>query len=852
MNDLTRILWAKSEPYKSLLTHMLEVGGVCEALLRHSCLLPVLHLISTRLGTAPGALLRTISYLCALHDIGKCHPLFQAQGKVPEVDDMIRGRRIAYPRTVGDFRHEKYSDDVVRRLLVRRWHCSRDTAENLSAVLGQHHQGKNGRSYADWPSRCAWEIMQDELEQALWEEFRPVPIEVDAGCGCVDLICTLLLGMVVLSDWIASGELFAEEAPASASEYRKAAEEKARAFLCNADLMYRHLPSFESFYGMWPEIPLQGARPVQRAVEALFDNQTGPRPLALIVEAPMGEGKTEAGLYAAMKMSELWGKDGFYIALPTAATSNAMQGRMKQLMARNGFENVRLLHSMAWLVDSAADEKRINTEEEQYARSWTMPLRRGMLSACAVGTIDQAMLSVMAIKYGVLRLLGLASKVLILDEIHAYDAYMSAIIVTLLRWCRELQVPVVMLSATLPREKKKELAAVYSNGYAAETGYPSMTCFLEDGTYRTIRIADTYIHGKVSVSLLPILHEPEKIARKALDCVSHGGCCCVLMNTVVSAQKVYTALKEISGDCEILLFHARFSVGRRDEIEKNCISLFGRDKVNRPGKAILVATQVVEQSLDLDFDVMLTEIAPIDLVFQRIGRLHRHRNTPRPQKLEAPQLYVLLPGQKGDYRGTGYIYYPIFLDRTADWLAERDMIHIPDDIQTAVDRIYSGQIEEGEMEAWCRQAFAAEQMSALAGQYALLPPGKEDFHLSCRPMLFDDQEKTSYLSAKTRGGDAAVRLAFVTNEQYNALREGAHCDRETAAAVLKSSVSVPIKSIAKGLDSGMADGAAAVWGKGLLAGTVLVPADAGVCLLADGTKWVMDHEIGFVIGKEVV
>ena len=125
---------------------------------------------------------------------------------------------------------------------------------------------------------------------------------------------------------------------------------------------------------------------------------------------------------------------------------------------------MRLLHAMAWLVEQQSVQPDvIQTEDERSARKWLEPMRRGMLESNAVGTVDQAMLAVMMVKYGVLRLLGLAGKVLVIDEIHAYDTYMSGILLCLLQWCKALEIPVVLLSATLPLAKKQQLLSVFTD-----------------------------------------------------------------------------------------------------------------------------------------------------------------------------------------------------------------------------------------------------------------------------------------------------------------------------------------------------------------------------------------------------
>ncbi|MBQ3590315.1 MAG: DEAD/DEAH box helicase, partial [Clostridia bacterium] len=212
-------------------------------------------------------------------------------------------------------------------------------------------------------------------------------------------------------------------------------------------------------WDIWSWMKPESLRPVQSVLDTYLSSKNE-MPVLMILEAPMGEGKTEAGIYAALQMAEYWTKNGLYIGLPTAATSNQMHNRVNSLLETHHIGAARLLHSMAWLEET--DDTSVKDADNEYS-DWLKPSKRALLSPWAVGTVDQVLMSVLRVKYGVLRLLGLFGKVLVLDEIHAYDAYMSSIIKRLLEWCKVLKIPVVMLSATLPEEKRAELLAVYTS-----------------------------------------------------------------------------------------------------------------------------------------------------------------------------------------------------------------------------------------------------------------------------------------------------------------------------------------------------------------------------------------------------
>lgn len=265
-----------------------------------------------------------------------------------------------------------------------------------------------------------------------------------------------------------------------------------------------------SFTELWPFIFREGMRPLQVKVEEIFQQEN--KPLAIILEAPMGEGKTEAALYAASQLSRLWHKEGFYVALPTAATSNQMYARINSMLDRFHLQQAKLMHSMAWIVHE--NNWKYTGEEALNATLWTEPMRLGLITPFAVGTVDQVMMAVMRVKYGVLRLIGLTDKVLIIDELHSYDAYMSKIISTLLIWCRVLQIPVVMLSATLPAGKKEEYATIYDSTvtFSEQQSYPCITAFYENMGIQQYPVTGSHQKMDIAIELLPILNNTTSIA----------------------------------------------------------------------------------------------------------------------------------------------------------------------------------------------------------------------------------------------------------------------------------------------------------------------------------------------------
>lgn len=841
-------LWAKSNPYKSLINHMIEVGETTKVLLSEGNFHALLILLQKQLGIDEERVVSFAAYISALHDIGKCHPLFQYNSQVPDVYEKIGSEKLEYPIKADDFRHEKYSYDIAIRIFKEKKRFDNRTANLICKIIKLHHQGKKGKDYKlddELKSSKVWNRFQDDIEEELWIKFNPPKICI--GKNNTDTICTSLLGVLILSDWIASGSPFISNNLKDINQNMICKE--VNNFLKLSGMSKGLLPGCICFNDTWRNIPQGNLRPLQISIDQYFKN-TNEAPLAMIIEAPMGEGKTEAGVYAALKMASYWGKYGFYIGLPTSATSNQMHGRMNDLLKQHDLGNVKLLHSMAWIMDETDDIERFYTEDEAYALQWTAPLKRGLLTNFAVGTIDQVMMSVLAIKYGVLRLSGLATKVLIIDEIHAYDAYMSDIIKLLLKWCKALKIPVVMLSATLPIYKKSEFVEVYSASKAKEE-YPLITAMYDDGRTDFIRVKDTYKKQSVKLEMLRCLGDNKQIAEKARELVSCGGCLCIIMNTVKEAQALYIELMRKKGDEELYLFHARFTAQRREEIEKKCIQLFGSEKSKRPKKAILVATQVVEQSLDLDFDVMITAIAPIDLILQRMGRLHRHEYTLRPEALKEPNLVVLVPPEGFKYGVNEVVYYGAILEKTRVVLEKHQNVRIPEDISDMVEEVYRHvDINDQAFEKWMEYKFDDQIKKSQAIQYEIKEPQESSFSMSVRDNIFDDDETSSYLSAKTRLGEDTIKIALLPEILYKEVVESERITKTLAKKVLLYSLSVTKASLQGYLQKKMDNGDDPYVCKGLLYGLVLFIAKDNKCTFSDNTYIQMDDNLGIIIDKK--
>ncbi len=821
---LARHLWAKTDPFHFLWQHLLDTAAAAEALLPRFVPTDCLPL-------SP----EWLCYLVALHDIGKADPLFQFKA-----DDFVQWeggtnpaftpafaartdfaewkaagltRQVAWDRTRG-FRHEARSYSWLHgtHLPALGWGKSA-TLVAATAVRGHHADFDATAIIEEGAVPGRWNPLRDALAALVADavglnpETHPAPQDFSgAHASRVGLI---LSGLIVLSDWIASNEkLFPFETIAALDdprEYLAAAKRLAKAAV--ASLHFDAGPVVAparppKFADVWVGDAYNCLRPTQIALEAAVVLGDMPPGLA-IIEAPMGEGKTEAAIYLAEAWNRATGRVGTYIALPTQATSNQMFGRYEAfLKATRPALAPRLLHGMAWLRERPTGDTdtvgKIETSgadgvaEGNRAAEWFYDnAKRGLLAPESVGTVDQVLFAALNVRHGFLRLFGLSARTLIVDEAHAYDDFMTAILCRLLTWLHALRVPTILLSATLSRVQKAKLLAAYGGVVLPDTGeeaYPLITLAPLDAPAKSVpvTIPVTGYDRPTSVTLKTVsgaLQNAPVTATLAAKLVAGGGCLCVLLNTVKQAQAVFSELEtlktagRLTSDCELSLFHARFPARRRNAIEKSVTEKFGKgadgkpDNPKRPKCAILVATQVVEQSLDVDFDAMISEIAPIDLLLQRSGRLHRHdRGDTRPALLKVPVLHVLALEAGGyEFGSTGVVYEPFVLLRTLALLTAGGdnsfVFHAPTGFRPAIESVYAPD-SAAPLDVALADAIGAardkwETHTAVkenAGNVHLVaePKPKSFCYASPKPAVDEDtdgESPRSYLRAKTRYDD---------------------------------------------------------------------------------------------------
>jgi CRISPR-associated endonuclease/helicase Cas3 len=335
-----------------------------------------------------------------------------------------------------------------------------------------------------------------------------------------------------------------------------------------------------------------------------------------------------------------------------------------------------------------------------YVHQWFNGRKKNLLADFIVGTIDQLLLMALKQKHVMLRHLGLAGKVIIIDECHAYDAYMSQYLKMALRWLGAYGTPVIVLSATLPIEKRREVIGAYLDNenitgeWTQNLSYPLIT-YTDGNKVTCLSVKPDGNNVTVAVKRL----ETERIADNLEELLSGGGCAGVIMDTVRRAQNMARILRERFGADIVQLIHSRFIAADRIDKEKELRGILGKEGIKRPKgseKLIVVGTQVLEQSLDIDFDVMITDIAPMDLLLQRLGRLHRH-NRSRPDKLRNPVCFITGIDEDDFEEGIDRVYHKYLLMRTRDLLDIRDRdvkISLPKDIAPLVNAVYDSNAKQ--------------------------------------------------------------------------------------------------------------------------------------------------------------
>lgn len=651
----------------SLFSHCIIVGEVARLLLSY---FPQ----ETRTILFPSG----VALVAACHDIGKANPMF-----MKKLYFAVFGADVSHYPDLKNARIE------LEKCTGHHAGVSQVTFEHdypyIASIVGRHH-GSNPK-IALLPDDSVlggtpWFNLRKQLYEEIQTYFQETFPTIDTLYHA-----SVVAGLVTVADWIGSGTVFQNLKSIELESVGKLAQEAIRKAGFIEPKIQKGL-SFDEVFGFPP-------RETQLSLITMVE-----RPGTYILEALMGEGKTEAALYAAYKMLERGTAQGIYFALPTKLTSEKMfervQDFLKKILIEDIDKHLYLLHGSSWLFETELGE------DGAIGQSWFDNSKRKILAPFAVGTLDQALLSVLNVKHGFVRSFGLAGKVVILDEIHSYDAYTGTLVQYLVKELEQLGCTIILLSATLTAARKKELLDIGLGDKSTCDAYPQII-----GKIGNELKTCAPVGAKESICSVHCESSTESVINRVRQAALTGAQVLWIENTVNEAQAIFKlcAAWGQEANVDVGLLHSRFPIERRAELENHWVGLYGKHGLgNRAEKGrILVGTQVLEQSLDIDADLLVTKIAPSDMLLQRMGRLWRHasNNSLRPLN-STKEMIILVPEISSEafnpefgFGPSGAVYAPYVLWRTYQEWIQKEKISVPTDIRLILEHTYAEQFETG-------------------------------------------------------------------------------------------------------------------------------------------------------------
>jgi CRISPR-associated endonuclease/helicase Cas3 len=736
------------DEYHLLVYHCLDVAAVGNVLLSldpKRCID-----ISTQTGLCPGVIRYMVVFTLMLHDLGKFSKSFQSLHPIlyKNFFSSIKSRKYEERHDTLGFliwRGDPGSDS--KSVLNILTHENQSLARLLDIIIktgfGHHgippkESGKGGSLYLwakDYFDYGDWSAVKDFVLKCLeiMGKIPKLPTDIKPLKKLLKGVSWQIAGLNIISDWIGSNTDYfpycSNEIPLEEYWDQQALPNAERAL---KKIRWRSA-SINNFQGIGKLFPFITEPTPLQELAANMELQKGPK--LFILEDVTGAGKTEAAVIIASRIMNSGAAEGLYIGLPTMATANQMYQRMKdpyrKLYHDNQNPSLILSHGARHLskdfTESLAVQKQlpdISHGDENTGSAWCNEWyadnrKKALLADVGVGTIDQALIGVLPARHQALRLLGLSRKILIVDEVHAYDQYTGHLLEVLVEAHARGGGSVILLSATIPLKKRTNLINAFRNGLNCddqnitkelENGFPCLTQVSASGVESSRIESRREVCRNVGVSFIHRYTEAiDRICKKARG----GECVCWIRNTVKDARKTYQDLiKKGIPKSKIDLFHSRFAMIDRLRIEEKSIRNFGRDSGpdERNGR-ILISTQVVEQSLDLDFDAMISDLAPIDLLIQRAGRLHRHVRNRYGEVKKTPGatdergntiLYVFAPEfdenadsswLSGEFAGTAAVYRDVgVLWRTQkiffDNSGKKKGWAMPEDARKLIESVY--------------------------------------------------------------------------------------------------------------------------------------------------------------------
>lgn len=760
--------------YLPLWIHLEDTAFVTEYL----CSGRVSDSIVSACGVERSIFIRTAVFLAMVHDIGKCTPVFAAKIstqiafqrkklldlglEIPSVSAFIDASKSPHAR----------AGEAI--LLSERFPCG------ICSIVGAHHGKPTDQAEYTNDQLDLYSLNYGYRQKAQWDALRKQIIQnalARAGFrDCSELphlsktAQMLLCGLLIEADWIASNQsyfplLAADEKPDEV--YPSTRAEMAISLLSLPDCWKPQAVPMEvdqlytEHFGFSPNLMQECAVKVS---QSLYGGEL------ILIEAQMGSGKTEAALVSAEILASRTGSSGVFFGLPTQATSNGLFPRLAEWatqLSADSRHTIRLVHGMAELNEEYQrffNGKTVTDDDGDsglLAHEWFSGKKQALLADFVVGTVDTALMAALSQKHIMLRHLGLCGKVVIIDEVHAYDAYMSRYLGRMLEWLGAYHVPVILLSATLPQNKKKDMLRAYTGNsklqLPAQTGYPLIT-WTNNGAVHTEAVPNEAKGKRIQIRRLDETEITDDIRSRIRD----GGCVGVIVNTVRRAQMLAERLqKEFPEKC-VILHHAQFLANDRIRREKQLMKRIGKSSTAEERNGfIVVGTQVLEQSLDIDFDYLITDLCPIDLLLQRIGRLQRHKRE-RPGAMQTACCSVICDSE-GFETGAKSIYGQWLLSQTRKCLPTQ--ICIPEDIPKLVESVYSAESDDPSDKAWEEYQDRIKKEERRAGVWLLKKPSASRYEIrnSLVGLLEHPIENEKHAEASVRDASPSVDVLVMRN-----------------------------------------------------------------------------------------
>ena len=666
-------LWGKKKAYGDnlywlpLLTHLNDTQATIKYLYANYLSQNQRNIINL-----PLSLIGTLGFL---HDFGKITPAFQLKQSKPynaALDQAVLAKLdgLSLPSKLP--LADKSPHNITGAYLLR--------STCFAGIVASHHgttptkrELMLQRVYRDNYGDSQWTNLRQEFLSIVTQDLSSKEKDMLYHALLSQDQQILLLGLVMMADWLASNETYFPLVPIDDSYQDIDEKKRIKIGLSRWSKETKWQPQtdfdidtyFKDHFNFKPHALQKEMLETIKAIK---------KPGLILIEAPMGTGKTETALTAGEILSAKCHTNGIFYGLPTQATSNAMLPRLASwLAAEQGRYGLKLMHSKANSVKAYQD---LDKNNNVFINHWYNH-KLGSLEHFTIGTIDQLLQMSLSQRHLAFKHLAFSGKTVIIDEVHTYDAYMQSYLQKTLKWLGEYHVPVIALSATLTHAIRQNLVSSYLQRdveLPTNLAYPLLTYTENSIVKQQSNFAKSQSKAVTIKSFAD--DAPQEIAQKADELVNRGGICGIIVNSIARAQRIAKDVKAPK-----ILLHSSFLAKDRSNIEERILKTIE----NRPKKLVIIGTQVLEQSLDLDFDVLITDAAPMDLLLQRIGRLWRH-NRKRPKNFTKPVCYVDTNSKSKVYQTDCFLYSRYLINHTIKLLP--DKIVLPNDIPVLIEKAY--------------------------------------------------------------------------------------------------------------------------------------------------------------------